>query len=85
MKTNNSILIQLPATEDELENEIQRQNETGDIANDPDQMFKIVFTRLAMVETEIDRSLEKGEITEDEAEELRQKYVHGYIKSLYGD
>ena len=85
MKTNISKLIQLPGTEEDLEAEIQRQNQSGVLPQSEEEIIQFVLTRLAMVETEIERSLENGEITEEEAEELRNKYVRGFIRNLYRD
>lgn len=85
MKGNPSLLIQLPTTEEELKSEIQDQNERGITPEAPGEILKFVLTRLARVEVEIEHRLEHGEITEEEADDLRQKYVLNYINSLPGE
>jgi hypothetical protein len=46
---------------------------------------KFLSTRLAVVDLEINLRLEKGDINEAEAEELRDNYVTGVTRNLFHD
>lgn len=83
MKIKKRAFINLPATEDELEAEIKRQDEPGFAFQNDEDAIRYLMTKLAVADLEIDRSLEKGEITLEEAETLREKYVRGPIRDLY--
>jgi hypothetical protein len=85
MKVNKRALINLPATEDELEAEIKRQDEPGFTIQNDEDALRFLMTRIATADLEIDRSLEKGDITPEEAETLRERYVKGPIRDLYDE
>lgn len=85
MKTKDPMLIPLAGTEEEMAADLERYNRPGFVPESDGEMMRVVFTRLAMAETEIEKALEKGDVTEEEAELLRDKYVKGFIRKIYGD
>ena len=76
--------IELPGTAEELEAEISREESLGVAPENEAELLRWLMMRLAKVDLEIDKSLENGEITEAEAEELREKYIKGFLETHFG-
>lgn len=86
MKKQPSRLIRLPGNEEELRMAIEGSDfDAGCEKTEAEKVAFLIFTRMAASEDEIDRSVEIGDITEEEGELLRDKYVKGLIRSIYGD
>lgn len=75
--------IELPGTVEDLEAEILREDISGIQPKNDAELFRSIFMRLAKIDLEIEKSLESGEITEAEAEELRNKYIKG-LEGYFG-
>jgi len=76
--------IELPATIEELESELLKEKSLRIRPKNEAELLRAIMMRLAKVDLEIDRSLENGEITEAEAEELRNKYIKGLLEEQFG-
>ncbi len=76
--------IELPGTVEELEAELLREESLGITSRNEAELMRAIMMRLVKVDLEIDRSLENGEITEAEAEELRDKYIKGFLEEQFG-
>ena len=76
--------IELPATIEGLEAELLKEESWGIHPKNEAELLRAIIMRLAKVDLEIDRSLENGEITETEAEELRNKYIKGFLEEKLG-
>lgn len=72
--------IELPGTVEELEAELSREERLGIHPKNEAELLRAIMMRLAKVDLEIDRILENGEITETEAEELRNKYIKEFLE-----
>lgn len=76
--------IELPGIVEELEAELSREERLGIHPKNEAELLRAVMIRLAKVDLEIDRSVENGEITEAAAEELRNKYIKGFLEEQFG-
>lgn len=76
--------IELPGTVEELEAEILREDSLGIVPKNEAEVQRWIMMRLTKADLEIDRSVESGEITEAEAEELRNKYIKGFLEKHFG-
>lgn len=76
--------VELPATVEELEAELLKEESSGTHPKNEAELLRAIMMRLAKVDLDIDRSLENGEITEAEAEELRNKYIKGFLEEQFG-
>lgn len=76
--------IELPGTVEELEAELLREESLGIAPKSDAELLRAVMMRLAKADLEIDKSLESGEITEAEAEELRNKYINDFLEENLG-
>ena len=72
--------IELPGTVEELEAEILREESLGIVPENKAELMRWIIMGLSKAEVMIDSRLENGQITEAEAEELRNKYIKGFLE-----
>jgi hypothetical protein len=75
----------LPVTKEDLVEEITKLDTQGDAVVTEDEFSRQLLMRLALAQLLIDKSLEAGEITAEEAAYLRDKHVLSRLRAFSGE